>query len=124
MTRPVPLRPVKNELTLILVTAGVLVLGGCVITTAPGQAPHAEWAGTYAREQAARDESDRAAALGVRAAFARDPVLKNLHINIFAHDGEVTLCGKFPDTATRSRALAVAASVKGVTGADTECGGH
>lgn len=113
-------RPV---LLMLLAAAGALPLaGGCVITTAPGQSPHGEWAGTYAQRQADADARDRAAALGVRQAFAQDPVLAPLGIRIFVYKGEVTLCGKFPDAATRARAIAVAEGVDGVTGVDTDCG--
>lgn len=107
-----------------LALAAVAALaGGCVISATPGRPPQAEWAGTYAQQQVAADARDRAAALGVRQAFAQDPELKHLHIRIFVHDGEITLCGKFPDAGTRARAIAVAGSVEGVTGVDTDCGG-
>lgn len=102
--------------------AALVPAGGCVLTTAPGQPAHAEWAGTYAQQQADADARDRAAALGVRQAFAQDPVLAPLGIRIFASKGEVTLCGKFPDAATRARAISIAEGVQGVTGVDTDCG--
>lgn len=109
--------------TLAIAAAGAIALaGGCVITTAPGQSPHAEWAGDYARQQAAEKDADRQIALQVRRSFAQDPVLKSLSIAIFVNKGEVTLCADFPDQQTRARAYALAAEVSGVKGVDSDCG--
>lgn len=113
----------NSKALLLLTAAGLLApAGGCVLTTAPGQPAHAEWAGTYAQQQADADARDRTAARGVRQAFAQDPVLAPLGIRIFVSKGEVTLCGKFPDAATRARAISIAQGVQGVTGVDTDCG--
>lgn len=99
-----------------------LAVGGCVSTVTPGQGTHNEWAGTYAKQQAARKDRDRATALRVRKALAEDPQLNALGLRIFVSRGEVSLCGKFPDARTRTRAVGVVSSVKGVSGVDTRCG--
>lgn len=112
-----------NKGILLLAAAGALTFaGGCVVIQTPGQPMRAELAGTYARQQTDADARDRAAALGVKQAFAEDSVLAPLGIRIFVYRGEVTLCGKFPDAATRARAIAVAQNVEGVKGVDTDCG--
>lgn len=89
----------------------------------PGQPMRAELAGTYARQQAAQKDRERAIALAVRQRFAEDPVLKNLHVAIFVHGSEVTLCGKFPTEHDRLRAYGLAETVDGVAGVDSDCGG-
>lgn len=111
-----------NRLLFCLVLAGALAGAGCVSTVTPGQGTHNEWAGTYARKQAAQKDADREIALDVRQAFAADPRLKALGLRIFVSRGEVTLCGGFPDARTRARAIGVASTVKGVSGVDTDCG--
>ncbi len=111
-----------NKLLVCLAAAGALAGAGCVSTVTPGQGTHNEWYGTYARKQAARKDADRNVARRVREAFAEDPQLKALNLRIFVSHGEVTLCGKFPNTETRARAIGIATTVEGVSGADTDCG--
>ncbi|HEX5314968.1 MAG TPA: BON domain-containing protein [Gammaproteobacteria bacterium] len=101
-----------------------LAFTGCVLVTAPGESPHGEWAGTYAQQQAAGQDRDRDIALRVRDALAADPQLKTLGLRIFVDGAEVTLCGRYPDAATRSRAIAIVSSVDGVAGVDPDCLDH
>lgn len=109
-----------NKGLLCLVLAASLV-GGCVSTVTPGQGTHNEWAGTYAKEQAQRKDADRGIALRVRQALADDPELNALGLRIFVSDGEVTLCGKFPNAGARTRAVGIVSAVQGVTGVGTDC---
>lgn len=111
-----------NKRFLCMAVLGSLALGGCVSSYRPGQGTHNEWAGTYAREQARRKDADRATALRVRKALADDPQLNALGLRIFVSQGEVSLCGKFPDAQTRARAVGIVSSVEGVSGVDTRCG--
>ena len=101
--------------------AATLAVAGCVSTYTPGQGTHNEWLGTYRQAQAQHRDANRTLALRVRQALAEDPRLKALGLRIFVDHGEVSLCGKFPDDATRVRAVGVVTAVEGVTGVDTDC---
>ena len=101
-----------------------LAVSGCVLVTSPGESPHGEWAGTYAQGQAAEQDRDRGVALQVRQALADDPQLKKLKLRIFVDGGEVTLCGHYPDAATKARAVAVVGALDDVAGVDPDCTGH
>lgn len=108
----------------LLAAAGLAIAfacSGCVVTTSPGGGTHKEWAGTYAREQSKRSDADREVALRVRKTLSQDPEMKKLHLRIFVHDGEVTLCGKFPNEQIRAKTEAMVSVVKGVSGVDFEC---
>lgn len=106
----------------ILAAATLATLSGCVFVVTPGKPTQAEWAGDYAKAQAARKDRDRDVALRVRDALDADADLKKLDLRIFVDAGEVTLCGGFPDATLRARAFAVVGQVKGVKGVDTDCG--
>ena len=110
-----------NKGLLYLTVLAALAVGGCVSTFTPGRGTHNEWAGTYAKEQAQRQDADRATALRVRKALAGDPRLNALGLRIFVTRGEVSLCGKFPNARIRARAMGIVSTVKNVTGVDTHC---
>jgi len=112
---------IKTRLISCIALAGALAGAGCVSTITPGQGTHNEWAGTYAKEQARRKDADRETALRVRQALADDPELNALGLRVFVANGEVTLCGKFPDAKARTRAVGIVSAVKGVDGVDTRC---
>lgn len=101
--------------------ATTLIVAGCVSTYTPGRGTHNEWIGTYQQEQAQHRDANRTLALRVRQALAGDPRLQALGLRIFVDRGEVTLCGKFPDSESRIRAVGIVSSVAGVTGVDTDC---
>src|SRR5699024_7400044 len=101
-----------------------LGVGACSISATPGQGTHAEWIGSYQRQQAAERDQDRATALRVQHALENDPVLAPLDLKVFVDHGYVRLCGAFPDQATRDRAFGLAQSLKGVANVDTHCGGQ
>lgn len=116
------MRKAVTRSLLALAAAAVLAAGGCAVSVASNGKAQPEWTGTYQRQQAERKDRDRDIALRVRAALNEDPVLKPLGLRIFVNQGEVTLCGHFPDAKTRDRAVAVAGQVNGVEGVDTDCG--
>jgi|GEM_PF-1059198 len=113
-----------NKALLPLAAAALATLTGCVLVVQPGKPTHAEWAGDYASQQAERNDKDRDLALRVRKALNEDADLKKLGLRIFVDRGEVSLCGGFPDSETRSRAFGVVGQVNGVQGVDTDCGGQ
>lgn len=111
-----------RALAVLCAAAGMVAVGGCVFVVTPGHPTRAEWAGTYARSQAAQHDQDRDVALRVRDALNADPDLEKLQLRIFVDRGEVTLCGGFPDPKLRARAFAIVGQVDGVKGVDTDCG--
>lgn len=107
---------------LALAVAAMLAAGGCAIPVSSSGKAKPEWTGTYQRQQAERRDRDRDIALRVRTTLNEDPVLGPLDLHIFVNQGEVTLCGHFPNAKTRDRAIALAGQVTGVEGVDTDCG--
>lgn len=112
------MKTAKAFVTLALAAA---LAAGCVVTTTPGGKSQGHWIGDYDRAQARDKDADRQLALRVRKALSDDPQLQELGLRIFAHHGEVTLCGGFPNDRLRARATAIVSSVDGVDGVDTDC---
>jgi osmotically-inducible protein OsmY len=62
--------------------------------------------------------TDAAVTTGIKAKLFADAQLKAREIHVETQAGAVTLHGKVPDEATRTRAAQLAAAVQGVTGVD------
>ena len=78
----------------------------------------AKTAGGKTADKVEASVNDASITAGVNAALARDAHLSALKINVDTQDGRVSLSGKAPNEAARSRATEFASAVKGVLGVD------
>lgn len=119
--KPVAQLPTRVALSALAVFTALTGLSGCSrqaddeLDTRPRDAAVVADAPTGpASEAQARAASDMGITAKVNAALVADDQLKATQINVDTRDGQVTLSGQAPDTASRERATTLAAAVDGV----------
>lgn len=119
--KPVAQLSTRVALSALAVFTALTGLSGCSrqaddeLDTRPRDAAVVADTPTAPASQAqARAASDMGITAKVNAALVADDQLKATQINVDTRDGQVTLSGQAPDTASRERATTLAAAVDGV----------
>ena len=100
-----------NTLRNLIMTGALLtLLSGCVLVVPNDSDDHGHWHRSYSNS----DVSDRDLAQAVRASLDGDSQTHAAAISVNAHDGDITLQGTVDNAAVLGRAVALAASTRGV----------